>query len=289
MTEKKNILIAGARGFLGGNLSAYLGDRWNCFQLSRRPRTGNSFEISWDEAELRELLGSRKFCAIVNCAVCYNRKDSLQQTVELMESNLLTPTRLLSYAVEYNVPLVVMFDTYFRKYPADCQFMRQYRLSKEQQYEWGRLYESSVTVVTLALEHLYGPQDSNLRFVPWLIRSLLEGKDKLDLSLGEQRRDFIYVEDVCRLIDHIVARHPRQVGSYTYEVGTGLSISIREFAETCKELTGSSTLLDFGAISYRDGELMDSFADVAPLSELGWTASVSLEEGLNKLIEEMKR
>jgi hypothetical protein len=51
-----------------------------------------------------------------------------------------------------------------------------------------------------------------------------------------------------------------------------------------KRLTGSATDLNFGALPYRDGEVMHSVANVAPLTALGWQCDNDIEAGIRKLL-----
>ncbi len=62
------------------------------------------------------------------------------------------------------------------------------------------------------------------------------------------------------------------------------AISIRAFVEKIHQLTGSGTELKFGAVPYRDGEVMYSNADLGFLKSLGWDGKVSLEQGIVKTI-----
>jgi nucleoside-diphosphate-sugar epimerase len=46
-----------------------------------------------------------------------------------------------------------------------------------------------------------------------------------------------------------------------------------------------ATELKFGALPYREGEIMESAADIGALERLGWRPSFSLEQGLAHAIE----
>lgn len=47
----------------------------------------------------------------------------------------------------------------------------------------------------------------------------------------------------------------------------------------------SGTELKFGALPYREGEIMESAADIGALERLGWRPNFSLEQGLAHAIE----
>jgi len=83
------------------------------------------------------------------------------------------------------------------------------------------------------------------------------------------------------LIKHAAATGEHYLGA---GVGRGEPVTIRAFAETAKRLSGSPTRLDFGALPYREGELMRACADVTLLRRLGWPGARPLEEGLRETI-----
>ena len=54
-------------------------------------------------------------------------------------------------------------------------------------------------------------------------------------------------------------------------------------------LNNTTTKLNFGAIPYRENEVMKSHVDLSEILKLGWRANICLEDGLRKTIEEEKR
>jgi dTDP-L-rhamnose 4-epimerase len=99
---------------------------------------------------------------------------------------------------------------------------------------------------------------------------------------GEQSRDFIEVSDIARAIVLLLDREDA-VG--VYNVGTGRRTSIRRLAEGLLDVYGRRDLGVEIRGSYRVGDVRHCFADVEKLSGLGWTAEVSLEDGLARLAE----
>lgn len=51
------------------------------------------------------------------------------------------------------------------------------------------------------------------------------------------------------------------------------------------KLTGSTTHLDFGALPYREGEVMQSVANVQRLLALGWRCIYDIERGIRQVVE----
>ena len=99
---------------------------------------------------------------------------------------------------------------------------------------------------------------------------------------GEQSRDFVDVADVADAVVFLLDR-PDAVG--VFNVGTGRRASIRQLAEGLLRVYGRSDLGVEIRGSYRVGDIRHCFADVERLSELGWSSSVPLHEGLARLAE----
>ena len=94
-----------------------------------------------------------------------------------------------------------------------------------------------------------------------------------------QKRDFIYIDDVVdaflTLINHKTSSTYKEIG-----IGTGISITLKEFLESFKRISKSNTSLNFSLVPYREGEIMESIADNNMLINMGWTPKVSIAQGL---------
>lgn len=134
--------------------------------------------------------------------------------------------------------------------------------------------------VWLRFFYQYGPMEDPRRFVPGIIRSLLSGKEA-NLSFGEQRRDYLHVEDVARAVVDIAESEL----TGCVNVGSGYAPTVKEIADTIGKLTGRPELLKFGAIPYWDGEPMLIMAKNERLRSTGWAQKKSLSEGLAETVE----
>ena len=145
-------------------------------------------------------------------------------------------------------------------------------MSKYQFREWGRLraIDGQINFINLQMEHIYGPNDSEGKFVTFLIQSMRSGVKELDLTDGIQIRDFIYVDDAVSAYLAVLTHLEELSGYCQFEVGTGISHTVRELVETiCTEL-GATTQLNFGKKLRADCEIMFSTARIQRLVQLGW-------------------
>ena len=115
----------------------------------------------------------------------------------------------------------------------------------------------------------------------------------LDYDAGEQRRDFIYVDDV---VDVNLWFWKNNVNSGIYNVGTGTPASFNEL--------GSAVLNQFKSLGLKEGKLeyiefpkqLEGFyqsytkADIKNLRRIGYTADfIDIKEGVQRYLSDSKR
>ena len=127
----------------------------------------------------------------------------------------------------------------------------------------------------------YGPMDDPRHLLPAVIEQLLDGK-RPALTPGEQRCDYLYVEDaveaVCRLALETQAQG-------VFNLGSGEAHSLRALVEMLRDLVDPSLLLGFGDLPYRPNQVMHLEGDIAKLAAAtGWQPQTTLEDGLRRTV-----
>ena len=286
----KRILITGITGFLGSHLAkACLANGYQVIALKRRDSSLSRIESIVCDVTLYDtedldvsmlFVEQPSIAAVIHTATCYGRNgESINQ---IFESNTAFPLRLLEAASQAGVGTFINTDTVLDKY------LNLYALTKNQFLEWGRFFamRSRIHFSNVRLEHFFGPNDDESKFTSFIIKKCLDNAPELKLTPGEQKRDFIYVDDVVAAYMLLLEKLGTFSDHYVeFDVGSGKAVSIRDFVETVQRMTHSQTKAVFGALPYREGEVMLSCANVEPLQKLGWTCRTSLEQGLARVIE----
>jgi len=189
------------------------------------------------------------------------------------------PITLLDAAASNNVKCFINTGTMLDKR------VSHYSLSKSHFDDWMLHYSDRIKCINILLEHFYGPNDDPTKFVSFVINKLKQNHEKIDLTKGEQERDFVYIDDVVNAFLIVIKAVDSFNGMTTLELGSGEPIKIRDFVTLAKHLAKNEvTKLNFGAIPYRDNEVMQSRADIAKLRALGWVNKTDLVAGLKKTI-----
>ncbi len=161
-----------------------------------------------------------------------------------------------------------------------------YAIAKIAALELGKMYrrQYGMDCISLMPTNLYGPNDNydlkGSHVLPALIRKVHDAKQAGDDTVevwgtGNPRREFLHADDVA---DATVFALTHYSGEQHLNVGVGEDISIRELAELIADVVGWDGELVFDP-TMPDGTPR-KLLDVSRLTELGWTASIGLRDGI---------
>lgn len=134
--------------------------------------------------------------------------------------------------------------------------------------------------------NLYGPNDNfdleTSHVLPALIRKFHEAKLRNELYVevwgtGAPKREFLYSDDLADAVIYLMNHYH---GNQFVNVGVGKDISIKELAEKIQKVVGFEGEIKFNP-SKPDGTPR-KLVDVTKLNKLGWYATTSLEDGIER-------
>ncbi len=147
--------------------------------------------------------------------------------------------------------------------------------------------------------NLYGINDNfdleTSHVLPALLRKMHEAKmnnePKVEIwGSGRPRREFLYSEDMAdaclfllesRNFKDTYEKNTTEIRNTHINIGTGIDISIKELAQTIKNIVGYKGELYFNETK-PDGTMV-KLTDPSKLHELGWKHTVELEEGIARV------
>jgi len=281
----KKVLLTGVTGFLGSYLAKeLLKIGYEVVALKRKSSSLHRVESIASEItfydigdlDFYELFSKReKIDAIIHTSTSYGRNN--ESVSDIFVANTEFPLRLLDAGSRAGIGLFLNTDTILDKY------LNLYALSKNQLLQWGRFFSmhEKIRFGNVRLEHFYGPDDDPTKFSAYVINNCLANTPELRFTKGEQKRDFIYIDDVVSAYIVLLENVDGFSSSFLeFDVGSGKPLSVKEFVKKVHRITASKTNLNFGALPYREGEVMYSEADISGLAALGWECRFDIETGL---------
>jgi len=297
MTDFDRALVTGGAGFIGSHLVDQLSNGCEVTVYDDFS-TGDSQFVSQKASVTRADVRDKRTLttAVAESDVVFHEaaQVSVQQSISdpegshevnvdpiltILEAARDTDTRIVfaSSAAIYGHPTYLPIDEEHPKEPTS-----PYGLEKLTADHYCRLYHElyGVETVTLRYFNAYGPrqQGGDYSGVISIFRDqALAGDDITVEGDGQQTRDFVHVDDIVHA-NLLAAASDDAVGE-AFNIGTGESITIRELAETIRDVTASDS--DIVHVDPRDGDIDRSEASIDKAQDiLGYQPEYDINEGL---------
>jgi len=317
--ETKSILVTGGAGFIGSNIVEYLLNKGiKKVRILDNLSTGKKSNIEFliDKYtnlefmygdDVRNLQDCNMSCEgidiVFHQAALVSVPRSMSQPILNNDININGTLNILiaassnrvsrfvyasSAAVYGDEPTVPKIETMLRQYPSP------YALSKGINEDYANLYAykselgNGIECIGLRYFNVFGPRQNPYSPYSGVISIFADriknGKEITIFGDGTACRDFVFVNDVVQ--SNILAGlspMPSETKSVIYNVGTGKITTINELVETIEKIVGKKVNLTYGP--ERPGDIKYSYSCIEKIkSELGYTPSYSVEEGLRLLL-----
>jgi dTDP-L-rhamnose 4-epimerase len=165
-----------------------------------------------------------------------------------------------------------------------------YAMTKRHQEEMCLLIGKTYDIPTVALRYfnVYGSRQTLTN--PYtgcaaiFTSRILNNKSPYIFEDGNQRRDFVHVEDIAKA--NLNALEYSNANYQAINVGTGNSISIKELAETLIKLYSKPNIQPYISNEYRKGDIRHCYADITRAQRLlNFKPTITLQNGLTELAE----
>lgn len=290
------ILITGASGFIGSRLACHfveegvdvavlLRNSSKTDQLSPCLNELSIYHYSGEFTELTNALQDFQPDIIVHTASLFLSQHSPDQLQDLIQSNIFFPTQLLEAMACCKIDKLINTGTSWQHFEdKDYSPVNLYAATKQAFEDICRYYYEAkdFKIITLKLFDTYGPGDPRKKIIPLLQESIVEGVE-LDMSPGQQKLDFVHINDVCAAyscaIEHLLTRDAPVMEDYG--ISSGKQISLKELVGLIERIADKNNHINWGGRAYRVREVMFPWRKHKEL--VGWEPLIPFRKGLQQI------
>lgn len=305
MQKDASIYIAGHRGLVGSAIYRSLQAKgYSNFIL----RTHAELELCDQAAVAKFFAEAKPEYVFLAAAVVGGIHANDTRPVDFLQYNLQIQNNIIDSAWRNKTSKLAFLGSTCI-YPRDCPqpMKEEYLLTGplEKTNEWYAIAKIAgiklcqayrkqygFNAISMMPTNLYGPGDNfdllSSHVLPALIRKFHEGKvngsDSVEIwGTGKPFREFLYVDDMADACCFLMENYDEPD---IVNIGTGKDISIADLAKLIKNIVGFEGEIVYDR-SKPDGT-PKKLTDVTRLTNLGWTSSTSLEEGIKQTYEWFK-
>lgn len=299
--NKSRVFITGSSGFIGANIvRELLRNKYDVHILNRSRKLswrlkGIENLITIHNEDITNFLRLKKALSKINpdyiihlaAYGAYHYQNELEKIVHVNiegTKNLLEASKNIPYkcfintgtSSEYGFKDESMKETDF------CNPISYYAATKLAATNICKIFAqiNNKPIVTFRLFSVYGPYEEHTRFIPTIMKSLIQKKEIL-LTPGNQRRDFIYTGDVAEAYIRALTLGKKIQGEIC-NIGTGKEYTNDKIVKLLFAVTGNKTEIKKGAYPKRAWDTSHWKADTSHAKKiLGWEPRHTINQGLS--------
>ena len=298
----KKVLITGGAGFIGSNLCKFLlkkkfditvFDNLSSGRLSNIPKKIKFVKIDIRDKKLLKK-NFKNFRYVVHLAAMPILQQAIDNPKECIDINLIGTQNILEFCLKKNSKLI--FASTCAVYPLDLKIkanenssgklINPYSISKFASENLIGFYakQKKLKSVILRFFNVYGRnQNPNSQYSAVVAKFIKNSKRNLNLELynnGEQKRDFINVDDICKAI----FRSFNHKNFDVFNVGTGHAVKIKDLAKIIVKYSKKGKIIKGKKTSF---DAMYSCANINRIKKkMKFSPKISLKEGIKNLLNE---
>ena len=250
-----------------------------------------------DPAKIGEGIRQAAAPLVIHLNAHVSTERSMQALQLSVQWNLLSTISLLTACAEIGTKRVVLMgscEEYGKEiHPFDPTLAADpsspYGASKAAITAYARMFTTSFHLPTVVLRPsvVYGPEQSPRMLISQVMLALALGRT-IDVTEGKQTRDFVYVSDVVDAI--LLSLVTPGIEGEVLNAGSNEIVTVRECLERIEAISGRTGLIEYGKRPYVDREIFHyELINEPTYKALSWRPAVSLDEGLRRTWESMRR
>src|ERR1035437_5970864 len=280
------ILITGYSGFIGSYLQKKLEKTEH--ELILVDIANGTNICDWQQVKQYEGMD-----VIVHLANLSFVPASYEQPKRFYETNYLSTLNMLELC-RLNHAKMIFFSSYVYGHPQYKPIDEKHPIQAFNPYAQTKVICESlcegynrdfkVPITIFRPFNIYGTGQNPDFLIPSIIQQAKTGK--IVVKDDRPKRDYIHVEDIVDAIITAIETENVDKSIQKYNLGSGLSYSVKEIVDMVRELF--DTEIEYICThEIRPNDVMDTIADISKIqNELHWKPSISILEGLTKMVSE---
>lgn len=291
-------IVTGGAGFIGNNIVRQLLKQSHTPIVIDNLYRGNmenisSLDVEFHKVDIRDFDMLRNIIknsdGIFHEAALTDVQESFTRQQEYIDVNVKGAENIFKIAKEFDLKVVYASSSSVYGNPKEIPIkenserhpINPYGKTKlDDEFLAEKYSKDKVSIIGLRYFNVYGKGQtgSYAGVITKFINKLKQGNAPVIFGSGTQLRDFIFVEDVA--LANITAMQSNVKNGF-FNIGTGITTSIRQLAEIMIDLSGLKLKPEYEKAL--DGDVQFSQADTSLTeSMLKWKYSIGLREGLAK-------
>jgi nucleoside-diphosphate-sugar epimerase len=301
----KRILVTGAAGFLGRNITHYLKDKYDLVLVDQDPGEWTNFQlepldpnIEIAKADLYNDLFVYaalldKVDVVIHCANRARIDPSWLEYQSYYKTNIADTHKFFQLCQEYNIKkfIYISSSSVYGNNGQEAQTedgalnpSSPYAVSKLAA-EWALRVQSQKAWITeliivrpFTMYGAYMDYGDRALMIPRYMKALVDDQPLFIHGDGDQRRDFVHASDAVQALELIIEKGMRDE---IYNIGSGTSTSVKEIADVVSNKQVK--------VPDRIGQVRLTFADITKLKQLGYEPKVNVINWIGNQVEQFKK
>ncbi|WP_294658784.1 NAD(P)-dependent oxidoreductase [uncultured Fusobacterium sp.] len=281
----EKVIIFGGCGFIGKNLTKYLKKFYDVIVIDKyiddiflKENKIEFYQYDFENIDqLKKIIDEEKPNYIINLISYVTSVRELSLFPKMINSNLDILLKIYETTKDLeNLKLVMQFGSGEEYGNIESPFTEIMKEEPVSPYAIAKLLTTNTALMLyknynypiciVRPSNLFGKYQAKDKFIPYILEKL-KNNEKILTTFGEQKRDFISIDDFVNIIQKLLEKSSLIRGE-VINVGSGISISLKDIILYLKEKLNSTSEIKFGAIPYRENEMMNFCLDISKLESI---------------------